>query len=248
MADCTEEPIKTTRPVIYRLHRAHNNFRYRVREIRTDTRRFPNAMDKHAMEKTLLGLTGLPEGVREYGMPDPSEMTKLLPELSVEFYDDTAVLPDRFSCQDTMVVSGRAKRAFERIDPEGGHEFVPVIVLDQNNRPVNDDWHYMLCGRSFFASDVPIEGKFRSDSTATGWFEERHFFTQERRLFFARQSIWTPAARVTPKFLSKSVFDEIKAEGLTGFREFTKDYGLAGADDPHIGQLPTTENVSHYWL
>ncbi len=248
MADCTEEPTRSEPAIVFRLEDSYNNFRYRVRKKPSDSRRFPTAMDRLAMEKTLLGLKGLPEGVREYGLPDPSAIAKQVPDLSVEYYDEAEVLPDRFSYQSVTVISGRARRVFENVDPEGGHAFVPATVVNKNDCPVCGEWYYMLCGRSFFASEVPIDGDFRSDSTTQTWVEKTYFSTKERRLFFSQQPVWTTAGTVRPNFLSKPVFDEIKAEGLTGFREFTKDFGLAGADDPHIGQLPTSENVSHYWF
>ncbi len=236
------------RPTIYKLHFAENDFLFEVSKIPTAGRRFPGAMDKHAMEKVLLGLTNLPAGVREYGLPDPTAMARLLPELSVEFFDASATLPDRFSCQSATVVSGRAKGLFEKVDGEGGHEFVPAMILNEDKRPVDGDWYYMLCGRSFFASEEPIDREIVTDNY--NWLEEQrsYFSTEERRDFFARQPVWTQAAAVEPEYLSSCMFETIRAEGLTGFREFTKRFGVAGADDPNIRQFPTTENVSHYWF
>ena len=122
-------------------------------------------------------------------------------------------------------------------------------LLTADKEPVDGEWFYMWCGRSFHSNKVDHTAGIMEDDMTQGFHYEYHLATRERCDFFKDTPMWTVAGNPGPDYMSQAIFDQVKEAGLTGFREYTMPYLFYYPDeDEDLRNLITPPNVSHIWF
>ena len=191
-----------------------------------------------------------PHGVTRLATDPIVDWAEHLDEIMVKFKKGVShELPDRLSFQRNTVVSARCRELFERIDPEGGHVFVPASLLTVDKRPVDGEWFYMWCGRFFLVDDAEPTAGVLQDTMTDGLHYKTCFATPDRCEYFKDMPIWGTIGEPGPRYMSRAIFAQVKEAGLTGFREYTKRWGWEYEhDNQRLTHLVTTQNVSHVWF
>ncbi len=238
------EMAATNRSVIYFLHASLNDDRYSPQLMGPS----PRNKGMPLGERTLSD--DCPEGVWRVSLPPISDWAAHLGEPVFKFRKDVPhELPDRVSVAHGTIISARCRDTFERIDPDGGHIYLPTKIHVEGGGLVEGEWYYMWCGRFFVIEKAESQvGELFADEDID-YQSERGFADPRRRAFFEDIPIWTFGSRPGPTFLTQSVFSEVKSASLTGFREYTARHG-AGDFKRGVSRSRalTTENVSHIWF
>ena len=241
-----KDMIGTDKSVIYLLQRSDNDDYFSLRGL---TGRYPR---KAGMPWTRPSLPSedCPPGVTRKAMEPILDWTEHLDEIVIKFKRGVPYeLPDRLSFQSDTVVSARCRELLERIDPDGGHIYIPASLLTADKKPVGGEWFYMWCGRTFRADKVKQTAAILEDDMTHGFHYERHVATPERCKYFKDIPMWTVIGEPAPSYMSQATFALVKESGLTGFRESTMPSVLYYPDeDEDLSSLITPPNVSHIWF
>ena len=241
-----KDMIGTDKSVIYFLERSDNKVFFTLRGL---TERQPR-LSGMPWPPPQLPSDDCPPGVARFAMEPILEWTEYLDEIVIKFKKGVPhQLPDRLSFQEFTVVSSRCRELFEQIDPDGGHVYVPASLLTADKEPVDGEWFYMWCGRSFHSNKVVHTAGILEDGMTQGFHHEYHLATRERCEFFKDMPMWTVAGNPGPDYMSQAIFAQVKEAGLTGFREYTMPYLFYYPDeDEDLRNLITPPNVSHIWF
>ena len=241
-----KDMIGTDRSVIYCLQHSDNDDYFALSGL---TGRYPR---KAGMPWTRPSLPSedCPPGVTRKAMEPILDWTKHLDEIVIKFKKGVPhQLPDRLSFQSYTVVSARCRELCERIDPDGGHVYIPASLLKADKKPVGGEWFYMWCCRTFFADKVKQTAAILEDAMMHGFHYERHVATPERCEFFKEIPMWTVIGAPGPKYMSLATFAQVKESGITGFRELTMpDLRYDPKEDDDLPSAITPPNVSHIWF
>ncbi len=240
------ELIGTNKSVIYWLHRSGNDDRFSVSGA---TKSHPRRAGMPWPPQKLPS-DDCPSGVFKMAMEPILDWAEHLDEIVVKFKKGVShELPDRLSFDRYTIVSARCRELFERIDPDGGHIYLPASLATANKRSVDGEWFYMWCGRSFLSDSEKNTAGVMEDAITNGFHYEYHLATTDRCKFFEDMPMWTVVGTPGPEYMSQAIFAQVKDAGLTGFREYTKRWGWEYEhDNQRLTHLVTTQNVSHIWF
>jgi hypothetical protein len=191
-----------------------------------------------------------PKGVMRFVREPVDDYTPHLDALTIGFKPGVSrEMPDRLSYRGHTLVSERCKDLFDKIDPTGGHLYLPAVVKDEEGNPLGCPYYYMWCGRIFASRKTKNTSGAVTDTLGQYVFYTT-LATRDRCEFFLNMPIWTSGTVARgPDHLSRNVFEAIQEAGLTGFREFTHWNGMDWKDDHGSwADVVTPQNVAHIWI
>ena len=191
-----------------------------------------------------------PAGVFRLDMEPILDWMEHLDEVVVKFKKGVShVLPDRLSFGRYTIVSAQCRELFERTDPDGGHIYIPASLLTVEKKPVDGEWFYMWCGRSFFADKKEHTSGIIEDAMTHGIHYECYLAVRDRCEFFKDIPLWTIVGVPGPRYMSRSAFAQVKQSDLTGFWEYTMPQLSYWCDEnARMDQMLTPPNVTHIWF
>ncbi len=143
------------------------------------------------------------------------------------------------------VVSAAFRDVLLTCDPEGGHEFVPCLIMDECGRPASQVEHYHFwCGRRLYF-EPRGEPDYRFDSTLPVFsFEAKLLGNLAQAQFAAKVPVWVHGSQMGTVYFDEDVFSCLSKVGLSGLTEFSERGGRF-SELPDGTKLSLQEDVGH---
>ncbi|MEX3017783.1 imm11 family protein [Gymnodinialimonas hymeniacidonis] len=238
--------FKSTERVIFWLRDSDNPDRF---DIVVQEPRIKKTLGVQRLDR--LSCDGCPDGIIQFAREPVEHFAPYLDEVGLKFKKGVSrEVPDRLSYKGHTIVSERCRKVIERIDPDGGHLYMPTRILSEDGEQLGRQYFYMWCGRIYASRERSNTSSITTDAIGNGYHYHTTLATPDRFEFFEHMPVWSGSTVARgPDFLSRSVFEQIKDAGLTGFREYTHRHGMDLKDDHDTwADVITPQNVAHIWM
>lgn len=144
----------------------------------------------------------------------------------------------------TVLVSAAMRDALLAVDPDGGHSFVPSLMIGADGKPVTDkEYFHFWCGRRLrIRTPGPANYTFKSN-IGPGSVEKTLLRNHAEATFVARLPIWVDGGDLGIIYFDAATYAFLAAHDLSGLDPFSEPRGRY-SKEPDGAAIEQLESVA----